>query len=72
MVTEAQKKAVKRYNAVNVKMISLKLNRKTDKDILEHMETIENKQGYLKQLIRSDIKGMVNTNVNSNENLFKP
>ena len=55
MATEAQKKAVKRYNAANVKMISLKLNIKTDKDILEHMKNIGNKQGYLKKLIRADI-----------------
>ena len=59
MATEAQKKAVKRYNAANVKMISLKLNIKTDKDILEHMHDISNKQGYLKKLIRADIRGMV-------------
>lgn len=57
--TEAQKKAVKRYNAANVKMISLKLNIKTDKDILEHMQDISNKQRYLKKLIRADIRGMV-------------
>ena len=61
MATEAQKKAVKKYNAVNVKMVSLKLNIKTDKDILEHINNVGNKQGYLKKLIRADIKGMVNT-----------
>lgn len=70
MTTEAQKKAVRKYNAANVKAFTFKLNRKTDKDILEHMEEISNKQGYLKSLVRADIEGRVN--VNSNENLQQP
>lgn len=72
MATEAQKKAVRKYNAVNVKAFTFKLNKKTDKDILEHMNEISNKQGYLKSLVRADIEGRVSTYVNSNENLQQP
>lgn len=33
----------------------LKLNRNTDADILARLESVENKQGYVKSLIRADI-----------------
>jgi len=55
MATEAQKKAVAKYDAANTKQIHLKLNRKTDADILEQLEKQESVQGYIKQLIREDI-----------------
>lgn len=45
-----------RYDAKNAKHISLKLNRKTDADILEHLEKVDNVQGYIKSLIREDIR----------------
>ena len=35
---------------------SFKLNRKTDADILKWLESIPNKQGYIKALIREDMK----------------
>lgn len=44
-----------RYDAKNAKHISLKLNKNTDADILEHLEKRENVQGYIKSLIRADI-----------------
>ena len=34
----------------------LKLNKKTDADILAKLDETENKQGYIKHLIREDIK----------------
>ena len=48
-------KAQERYDAVNTKQIRLKLNLTTDKDILEHLNKVGNKQGYIKELIRADI-----------------
>jgi hypothetical protein len=48
-------KREKDYQKDNVKQIVLKLNRNTDDDILSHLETKENKQGYIKELIRKDI-----------------
>lgn len=55
MATEAAKRAKKKYDQNNTKMISVKLNKNTDEDILEHMEHIQNKQRYIKTLIRGDI-----------------
>ena len=43
-----------RHNTVQYKM---KLQRRTDADIIALFETLENKQGYIKQLIRNDISG---------------
>ena len=54
--TEAQRKATLKYNKLNAKNITLSLNNKTDKDILQHLEKQKNKTGYIKQLIRQDIK----------------
>ena len=54
MVSEAQKKASERYDRLNTKRIILKLNKRTDADILEILENVGNKQGYIKDLIRQD------------------
>ena len=57
MASEAQRRAVKKYDAANTVQIRLKLNRGTDKDIIDKLEKLENKQGYIKDLIRKDITG---------------
>ena len=44
-----------RYDAANTVRVQMKLNRRTDADILARLESIENKQGYIKMLIREDI-----------------
>lgn len=54
MSTEAQKRASKKYDQNNVKKITVKLNKKTDADILAKLEEVENIQGYIKDLIRRD------------------
>lgn len=56
MTTEAVKRASKKYDQQNTKMISVKLNKNTDADILKHIEKIDNKQRYIKALIRKEIK----------------
>ena len=56
MATEAQKKASARYDANNTVRINLKLNLNTDMDILEKLEGVANKNGYIKELIRKDIE----------------
>ena len=56
MVTEAQKRANARYEARAITQVKLKLNKKTDADILGALERSGNKQGYIKSLIRADIK----------------
>ena len=44
------------YQKENIQRVVIKLNKKTDADILEYLETKENRQGYLKELIRKDMK----------------
>lgn len=55
MVTEAKKKANAKYDAGHTTQFMMKLNNSTDKDILEKLDLVENKQGYIKNLIRADI-----------------
>lgn len=49
-------KYVRKYDDDNTKQIRLKLNLRTDADILEYLDNCGNKQGTIKQLIREDIK----------------
>lgn len=53
--TEAKNKAWSKYQKDKCKGVYLKLNKETDKDIIEILESVYNKQGYIKRLIRSDI-----------------
>lgn len=53
--TEAQRKAKEKYDARTAVQVHLKLNMITDKDILEKLDSVENKQGYIKNLIRNDL-----------------
>lgn len=48
--------ATPQYDRENTRRINLKLNKKTDDDIIQHLESQENIQGYLKRLIREDMK----------------
>lgn len=60
ITSQAQREAQARYDAENTKQITLKLNLKTDSDILAHLEEKKaakgGKQGYIKELIRNDMK----------------
>lgn len=58
MTTEAQKRAQKNYDRNNrdkFKVLTLKLNKESDSDVLEKLASVENMQGYIKSLIRQDI-----------------
>ena len=44
-----------RYDAEHTRQIKFKLNLKSDADILAQLDSVPNKQGYIKQLIREDI-----------------
>ncbi len=46
----------RRYDEKNTRRISLKLNLTTDKDILTKLDTVKSMQGYIKDLIRKDLK----------------
>ena len=56
MATDAQKRATAKYNREHSTYISLKLNRETDADIIGQLAAQQNRQGYIKDLIRQDMK----------------
>lgn len=56
MATEAQIRANRKYEAENTRQVHLKLNIRTDKDVLEKLDSVPNKQGYIKELIRADLR----------------
>lgn len=51
--------ASKQYDRENTVRYSLKFNVNTDADIINVLETKDNKQGYIKQLIQEDINRML-------------
>ena len=55
MTSRAQIKANRKYDSLNTKSYIIKLNKKTDADIIEKLSSVENRQGYIKALIRKDI-----------------
>lgn len=56
MATEAQIKAQAKYDAENTRQVHLKLNLRTDKDVLARLDGVPSKQGYIKRLIREDLE----------------
>jgi len=56
MTTEAQKRAAAKYDRDHTRQVMLKLNLSTDSDIIEKLDAVDNRQGYIKSLIRNDIK----------------
>ena len=55
-VKEYQKRAAAKYNKNNTKTYSVKLNRNTDADIMDFLDAIENRNMYIKTLIREDME----------------
>ena len=47
---------VYRYNKVNTIQVSLKLNKKTDADVIARLNEMESKRGYIIDLIREDME----------------
>ena len=54
--SDAQIKAIRKYEKENVIQILVKLNKKTDGDVIRKIQSVSSKQGYIKKLIREDIK----------------
>lgn len=61
MPSEAHRRANAKYDAANTIQVHLKLNVRTDEDIIRKLESAAEtdpttgKQGYIKALIRADI-----------------
>ena len=60
ITTKAQRKAIEKYDDRTAKRFCLKLNKETDQDIIAYLESAENKQGLIKQLIRNEINKKYN------------
>lgn len=58
---EKRKTPQERYDEKNIVRVSLKLNRKTDADLLDALNASDNKQGLIKQALRSYLKGVTST-----------
>lgn len=54
--SKAQLRAQAKYDKDNTVQFKLKLNKKTDKDIITRLSAADNIQGYIKELIRADIR----------------
>ena len=52
---EKKETARERYDKTNPVKVTIKLNRKTDKDILDCLDNTDNKQGTIKRLIRESL-----------------
>ena len=55
MATAAQIKASNKYAKENTKTFLIKVSKKTETEILEKLESVENKSGYIKKLIYDDL-----------------
>ncbi len=47
---------IQEWQKKNTKTVLLRLNLKTDRDIIQQLDTVKSKQGYVKELIRADMK----------------
>ena len=45
-----------RYDAKTARRYSLKLHRENDKDVIRKLDSVDSIQGYIKRLIRADIR----------------
>ena len=53
---ESQARASAKYDAAHTVQVHLKLNTGTDADILRRLDQVDSKQGYIKGLIRKDLR----------------
>lgn len=51
-----------KYNADKTKMIGIRFVLSTEQDLLDYLETKENKSGYVKNLIRADMSKAASNN----------
>lgn len=56
MDTKKRNRDLNEWRKTHTRKITVVLNSNTDKDILERLDSVGNKQGYLKVLIRKDLQ----------------
>ena len=55
-ISEAKKKADEKWKKANLKQVKFSFNKSGDKDVLDKLDSVENKTEYVRELIREDIK----------------
>ena len=73
MSSNAHIRAQAKYDKNNTKAVMLKLNLTTDADIIAKLGDTASKQGYIKELVRRDIRGTEDTlTIDAIRYLIKP
>ena len=62
-MSESQKRACEKYRKENIRQILIKVNRKTEPDLYNHLASVssESLQGYIKSCIFADMKSKQGT-----------
>ena len=60
MVTEAQKRAKKRYDSLRTKQYVMRLRIGADADVIEKLDSVPSKTEFIRELIRRDIRENAN------------
>ena len=53
---EGRRQYINQYQATKLKQWKIHLHKEHDADIIEYLDGMDNKQGYVKDLIREDMK----------------
>lgn len=61
MASEAQRRAVAKYDAANTTQFKFKLNNKTDAEIIEYLQNLENRSAWLKEIVKRELQGKSDT-----------
>ena len=56
MATKSQVNASNKYNKANTTAFTFRFNNEYDSDIINHLQGLDNKNGYIKEVIRENIK----------------
>ena len=56
MASKAKIRANNKSNKKNTKMICVRLSYNTDADIINKLDEVDSKMGYIKELIRKDLQ----------------
>lgn len=56
MVSESQKRSARKYQKNNTKLVSVRVNKKLEPELLEWLESKPSTGGYILELIREDIE----------------
>lgn len=56
---DSQRRAANKWAKENTRSITIKMYLKTDEDLLNHLAKQDNRNAYIKSLIRADLEGRV-------------